>query len=133
MNFFDNAEAYAGGESESIMGAAIAELGWPRWSYVISTKVFWGIHDGPNMRNTLNRKYLLQAIEGSLERLRLDFVDLLFCHRPDPETPDRGDGLGDARHHRARARPSTGAPPSGRPTRSAPRGRSPSATTSTSR
>jgi len=87
VNFFDNAESYAAGESESIMGAAIEALRWPRWSYVISTKVFWGIHDAPNMRNTLNRKYLLQAIEGSLERLRLDFVDILFCHRPDPETP----------------------------------------------
>jgi len=87
VNFFDNAESYAGGESESIMGAAIAELGWPRWSYVISTKVFWGIHEGPNMRNTLNRKYLLQAVESSLERLQLDFVDLLFCHRADPDTP----------------------------------------------
>ncbi len=87
MNFFDNAEAYAGGESERIMGAAIAELGWPRWSYTISTKVFWGIHDGVNMRNTLNRKYLLQAIDASLERLGHDFVDLLFCHRPDPNTP----------------------------------------------
>jgi len=87
MNFFDNAEAYAGGESETIMGAAIAELGWPRWSYVISTKVFFGIHDDVNMRNTLNRKYLLQSIDGSLERLGLDFVDLLFCHRADPDTP----------------------------------------------
>ena len=87
MNFFDNAEAYAGGESETIMGAAIAELGWPRWSYVISTKVFFGIHDAVNMRNTLNRKYLLQSIDGSLERLGLDFVDLLFCHRADPNTP----------------------------------------------
>ncbi len=87
VNFFDNAEAYAGGESEAIMGDAIAELGWPRWSYVICTKVFWGIHDAVNMRNTLNRKYLLHAIEGSLERLQLDFVDLLFCHRPDPDTP----------------------------------------------
>ncbi|HLN42752.1 MAG TPA: aldo/keto reductase, partial [Acidimicrobiales bacterium] len=55
--------------------------------YVVSTKVFWGIHDEVNMRNTLNRKYLLQAIEGSLERFDLDFVDLLFCHRADPETP----------------------------------------------
>ena len=87
MNFFDNAEAYAGGESEQIMGAAIAELGWPRWSYVISTKVFFGIHDDVNMRSTLNRKYLLQSIDGSLERLGLDFVDLLFCHRADPNTP----------------------------------------------
>ncbi len=87
VNFFDNAEAYAGGESERIMGQAIAKLGWPRHSYVISTKLFWGIHDGVNMRNTLNRKYLLQGIDGSLERLGLDFVDLLFCHRADPETP----------------------------------------------
>jgi voltage-dependent potassium channel beta subunit len=87
VNFFDNAEAYAGGESERIMGKAIAELGWERHSYVISTKIYWGIHDAPNMRNTLNRKYLFQAIDGSLERMGLDFVDLLFCHRADPETP----------------------------------------------
>jgi voltage-dependent potassium channel beta subunit len=87
VNFFDNAESYAGGESERIMGQAIAELGWPRHSYVISTKVFWGLFDEPNMSNTLNRKYLMQAIDGSLERLGLDFVDLLFCHRNDPETP----------------------------------------------
>jgi voltage-dependent potassium channel beta subunit len=87
VNFFDNAEAYAGGRSEEIMGAAIAELGWDRWSYVISTKVFWGIHDAVNMRNTLNRKYLLQAIDGSLDRMGLDFVDVLYCHRADPNTP----------------------------------------------
>ena len=87
VTFFDNAEAYAGGDSERIMGQAIAELGWPRHSYTISTKLFWGVDDGPNTRNTLNRKYLLHAIDGSLERLGLDFVDLLYCHRPDPETP----------------------------------------------
>jgi voltage-dependent potassium channel beta subunit len=87
INFFDNAEAYSAGESERIMGEAITSLGWPRPSYVISTKLFWGIHPGPNMRNTLNRKYLLQAIDGSLDRLGLDFVDLVYCHRPDPETP----------------------------------------------
>ncbi len=88
VNFFDNAEAYAGGESETIMGKAIAELGWERHSYVISTKVYWGIHgDMINMRQTLNRKYLMQAIDGSLQRLGLDFVDLLYCHRPDPKTP----------------------------------------------
>jgi voltage-dependent potassium channel beta subunit len=87
VNFFDNAESYAGGESESLMGRAIAELGWPRHEYVISTKFFWGIHGGVNMTNTLNRKYLLQAIDGSLERLGLDFVDLVFCHRADPDTP----------------------------------------------
>lgn len=88
VNFFDNAEAYAGGESERIMGQAIAQLGWPRHSYVISTKLFWGIHkDTVNMANTLNRKYLMQAIDGSLERMGLDFVDLVYCHRADPETP----------------------------------------------
>jgi voltage-dependent potassium channel beta subunit len=87
-NFFDNAESYAAGASESMMGRVVEQLGWPRYSYVLSTKLFWGIHPGvPNMMQTLNRKYLLQAIEGSLERLRTDFVDLLFCHRPDPNTP----------------------------------------------
>jgi voltage-dependent potassium channel beta subunit len=87
VNFFDNAESYGGGESEKIMGQAIRELGWARESYVVSTKVFWGLSDTVNMRNTLNRKYLLQAVDGSLERFGLDFVDLLFCHRADPETP----------------------------------------------
>jgi voltage-dependent potassium channel beta subunit len=85
-NFFDNAEAYASGESEAIMGRVLAELGWPRWSYVLTTKVFWGIHNDPNMRSTLNRKYLMQAIDGSLERLSVDFVDILYCHRSDPDT-----------------------------------------------
>jgi voltage-dependent potassium channel beta subunit len=87
VNFFDNAESYAQGQSERIMGKALAELDWPRYSFVISTKVFWGIYDDINMRNTTNRKYLLQAIDGSLERLGLDFVDILYCHRSDPGTP----------------------------------------------
>jgi voltage-dependent potassium channel beta subunit len=87
VNFFDNAESYAGGESERIMGEAIAKLGWARYSFVLSTKVFWGLYDEPNMKNTLNRKYLMQAIDGSLARYGLDFVDLLYCHRADPRTP----------------------------------------------
>ncbi len=88
VNFFDNAEAYGGGESERVMGRALAQLGWERKSYLVSTKLFWGIDDGAvNLSNTLNRKYLLQAIDGSLERFGLDFVDLVYCHRPDPETP----------------------------------------------
>lgn len=87
VNFFDNAEVYAGGQSERVMGAAIKELGWQRRDYVISSKFFWGIHEGPNLHYTLNRKYLLDAIEGSLERLGLDYVDLAYCHRPDPNTP----------------------------------------------
>jgi voltage-dependent potassium channel beta subunit len=86
VNFFDNAESYAGGQSETIMGQAIERLGWPRHTYLVSTKLFWGLHEGVNMQNTLNRKYLTQAIEGSLERLGLDFVDLVFCHRADPNT-----------------------------------------------
>ena len=87
VNFFDNAEAYANGESETIMGKAIADLGWDRESYVISTKLYMGLTEGVNTKQTLNRKYLLHAIDGSLRRLGLDFVDLLFCHRPDPDTP----------------------------------------------
>jgi len=87
VNFFDNAEGYAAGESERVMGAAFRELGWARHEYVVSTKLYWGLFDVPNMKNTLNRKYLSQAIEGSLERFGLDFVDLVFCHRPDPATP----------------------------------------------
>jgi voltage-dependent potassium channel beta subunit len=87
VNFFDNAEVYAGGQSETIMGAALKELNWPRVSYVVSTKFFWGINRGPNQHHTLNRKYLLNAIDGSLQRLQLDYVDLVFCHRPDPATP----------------------------------------------
>ena len=86
-NFFDNAEAYAGGRSEEIMGRALRELGWPRWSYVLTTKLYWGIHDDPNMKFTLNRKYLMHGIDGSLERFGLDFVDVVYCHRSDPDTP----------------------------------------------
>ena len=86
-NFFDNAEAYAAGESEAIMGRVISELGWRRQTYVLSTKFYWGIERVPNMVNTLNRKYLMQAIDGSLERLGVDFVDLMYCHRADPNTP----------------------------------------------
>jgi voltage-dependent potassium channel beta subunit len=87
VNFFDNAEVYAKGRAESIMGDAFAKLGWRRASYIVSTKFYWGLHDGPNERNTLNRKYLMQAIDGSLTRLGLDYVDIVFCHRPDPDTP----------------------------------------------
>jgi len=87
VNFFDNAEVYAKGESERLMGAALKKLGWRRSSYVVSTKFFWGLHDGPNEKSTLNRKYLMQAIDGSLARFGLDYVDLVFCHRADPDTP----------------------------------------------
>jgi voltage-dependent potassium channel beta subunit len=87
VNFFDNAQSYAGGESERIMGRAIAELGWPRHTFVVSSKFFWGLDDTVNVRNTLNRKYLLEAIDPSLERFGLDHLDIVYCHRHDPETP----------------------------------------------
>ncbi|HTH62781.1 MAG TPA: aldo/keto reductase [Paraburkholderia sp.] len=87
VNFFDNAEGYAHGQSEVIMGQALKDLGWSRVSYVVSTKFFWGLNEGPNQFHTLNRKYLLNAIDGSLQRFQLDYVDLVFCHRPDPATP----------------------------------------------
>jgi len=87
VNFFDNAEAYAEGKSEEVMGAALKKLGWRRGSYLVSTKLFWGLHTGPNEQDTLNRKYLIESIDGSLKRLDMDYVDLLFCHRADPATP----------------------------------------------
>ena len=87
VNFFDNAEVYARGKSEEVMGQSLRKLGWRRASYVVSTKLFWGLNKGPNEQNTLNRKYLLEAMGASLERFGLDHVDIVFCHRPDPETP----------------------------------------------
>lgn len=94
INFFDNAEAYAGGQSEELMGEAFRQLGTPRLNYVVSTKFFWGLDRAkpgdprkPNRQDTLNRKYLMHAIDGSLKRLQLDYVDLVYCHRPDPFTP----------------------------------------------
>jgi voltage-dependent potassium channel beta subunit len=90
VNFFDNAEVYAGGRSEEIMGAALKRLGWPRLNYVVSTKFFWGLDrqgDAINRKDTLNRKYLMQAIDGSLQRFGLEHVDLVYCHRADPFTP----------------------------------------------
>jgi aryl-alcohol dehydrogenase-like predicted oxidoreductase len=89
VNFFDNAEVYALGQSEVVMGEAFKALKWPRLNYIVSTKFFWGLErDGNtvNRKDTLNRKYLMQAIDGSLKRLQLDFVDLVYCHRPDPHT-----------------------------------------------
>jgi voltage-dependent potassium channel beta subunit len=87
VNFFDNAEAYEAGRSEEIMGVALKKMGWSRASYVVSTKIFFGLHDGVNEKNTLNRKKLREGIDGALKRFGLDYIDLVFCHRPDPETP----------------------------------------------
>ena len=90
INFFDNAEIYAQGQSEVVMGEAFKALKWARLDYVVSTKFYWGLETPGlkvNQRNTLNRKYLSQAIDGSLKRMHLDFIDLVYCHRPDPFTP----------------------------------------------
>lgn len=87
VNFFDNAEAYAHGKSEEVMGAALKKLGWRRGSYLISTKFYWGLNEGPNEEATLNRKYLLEGIDASLKRLDTDYVDLVYCHRSDATTP----------------------------------------------
>jgi voltage-dependent potassium channel beta subunit len=85
VNFFDNAEAYADGKAEVVMGNVIKKLRWRRESIVVSSKVFWG-GEGPNDTG-LSRKHVLEACQNSLKRLQLDYLDLYFCHRPDPNTP----------------------------------------------
>ncbi len=87
VNFFDNAEVYAGGKSEEVMGAALKQLGWRRGSYLLTTKIYWGLHKGVNEQNTLNRKRLMEAIDGCLKRLDMAYVDVVYCHRPDSTTP----------------------------------------------
>lgn len=87
VNLFDSADAYGHGRAEELLGLALEQLGWERATYVLSTKVYSGVRDCVNMRRTLNRKYLMHAIDESLERMRTPFVDLVYCHRPDPETP----------------------------------------------
>jgi len=85
VNFFDNAEAYAEGKAEVVMGNVLKKKGWPRESFVVSSKVFWG-GEGPNDKG-LSRKHIYEACRRSLKRLQLDYLDLFFCHRPDPTTP----------------------------------------------
>jgi len=85
INFFDNAEAYAGGKSEEVMGRILAKLAWPRDSFLVSSKVFWG-GDGPNQKG-LNRKHVMEACHSALRRLQVEYLDLYFCHRPDIHTP----------------------------------------------
>jgi voltage-dependent potassium channel beta subunit len=85
VNFFDNAELYAGGQSEVMMGNIIKKAGWKRTDLVLSTKIFWG-GDGPNDQG-LSFKHIKEGTEAALRRMQLDYVDLLFCHRPDKFTP----------------------------------------------
>ncbi|MDO6762566.1 aldo/keto reductase [Agarivorans sp. 1_MG-2023] len=85
INFYDNAEGYESGESERLMGQAIEQLGWTRDSFVVSSKVFWG-GDKPTQRG-LSRKHVFDACHAALKRLRVDYLDLFYCHRPDIDTP----------------------------------------------
>ncbi|KAJ1928703.1 hypothetical protein IWQ60_001803 [Tieghemiomyces parasiticus] len=85
INYFDTAEIYANGGCESVLGRAIKNLGWDRSEFVISTKLFWG-GSGPNQRG-LSRKHVVEGLRGSLDRLQLDYVDIVIAHRPDPDTP----------------------------------------------
>lgn len=85
VNFFDNAEVYAQGRAETIMGSIIKKMGWKRSDLVLSTKIFWG-GDGPNDKG-LSRKHILEGTEAALRRLQTEYVDLIFCHRADIDTP----------------------------------------------
>lgn len=88
VNFFDNAEAYAAGKSEEIMGRVLQAKKWDRTTYCVSSKAFFGMY-GANNKPTqkgLNRKHLMEACHGALKRMQLEYLDLFYCHRPDPET-----------------------------------------------
>jgi voltage-dependent potassium channel beta subunit len=85
VNFFDNAEAYADGKAEIVMGRILKRRGWGRDTFLVSSKVFWG-GDLPNQEG-LSRKHVIEACHAALRRLRVDYLDLYFCHRPDPNTP----------------------------------------------
>ncbi len=85
VNFFDNAEVYAAGQAETIMGKALRKAEWSRTDLVISTKIFWG-GEGPNDKG-LSRKHIIEGTDAALRRLDMDYVDLIYCHRPDLDTP----------------------------------------------
>jgi voltage-dependent potassium channel beta subunit len=89
VNFFDNAEGYARGRSELVMGKILEKVGWPRDTWLVSSKVFFGAAEEPQKPNQygLSRKHVFEACHAALRRLRVDYLDLFFCHRPDPETP----------------------------------------------
>lgn len=85
VNFFDNAEGYGGGNAERVMGNVIQKMGWRREDLVVSTKIFWG-GEGPNDKG-LSHKHIIEGMNNALRRLQMEYVDLVFCHRPDPNTP----------------------------------------------
>lgn len=88
VNFFDNAEVYNKGKSEIVMGAALKKLNWERDSYIISSKVMWGSKENPKPTQMgLSRKHLVEACDQAIQRMGCEYLDLYFCHRPDPEVP----------------------------------------------
>ena len=87
INFFDNAESYQGGKSELVMGKILKSKPWSRSSYIVSSKIFFGSEDGKPNQKGLSRKHLFEATHKSLISLQLDYIDLLFCHRPDKSVP----------------------------------------------
>ncbi len=87
VNFFDNAEIYAHGKSEEVMGDLLKKRNWSRDSYTVSSKVFFGAGAKVPTQRGLNRKHVVEACEQALQRLKVDYLDLYFCHRPDKETP----------------------------------------------
>lgn len=88
VNFFDSAETYGNGVAEALMGDVLADLRFPRDSWCVSSKVFFGAQDHPRpTQRGLSRKHVIEACEQALQRLRVDYLDLYFCHRPDPDTP----------------------------------------------
>jgi aryl-alcohol dehydrogenase-like predicted oxidoreductase len=120
INFFDNAEVYASGEAERVMGDVIADLRLPRDGYAVSSKVMFGSAKDPlPMQKGLSRKHVRDACDGALKRLRVDYLDLYFCHRPDPDT---------SIEETVRARCCTGAHRNGLQRRSARPRKSPSCT-----
>jgi len=88
VNFFDNAEVYARGKSEIIMGKVLKKTGWARDTYIVSSKVMWGAAENPTpTQQGLSRKHLVEAAHQAMERMQVDYLDLYYCHRPDPEVP----------------------------------------------
>lgn len=87
INFFDNAEIYARGKSETVMGEVLKRKSWPRSSYCVSSKVFFGYEDGKPNQTGLSRKHIVEGCHAALKRLQVDYIDLFFCHRPDKNTP----------------------------------------------
>jgi voltage-dependent potassium channel beta subunit len=87
VNFFDNAETYAGGKSEMVMGEILSKMKWPRDTFCVSSKVFFGVGGQLPTQKGLNRKHIFEACHDALRRLQVDYLDLFFCHRPDKETP----------------------------------------------